>query len=137
MAFFGVNFILQKFCPCKKNDKYQVWVLVHVNTWAIPSMCYTFNVSMKSTKYSLIRATSKLSIVLQSGQVFISVLFCAYTLPDLMQCDCVSSTFQSTKPRPSLIHVGLMGCSEIINNSQDCSSLFTKVAACYIWHIIT
>ena len=21
---FGVNFILQKFCPCKKNDKYQV-----------------------------------------------------------------------------------------------------------------
>ena len=22
---FGVNFILQKFCPCKKNDKYQVW----------------------------------------------------------------------------------------------------------------
>ena len=25
MAFFGVNFILQKFCQCKKNDKYQVW----------------------------------------------------------------------------------------------------------------
>ena len=25
MAFFGVNFILQKFCPCKKNDKYKVW----------------------------------------------------------------------------------------------------------------
>ena len=24
MAFFGVNYILQKFCPCKKNDKYQV-----------------------------------------------------------------------------------------------------------------
>ena len=24
MAFFGVNFILQKFCPCKKNDKYKV-----------------------------------------------------------------------------------------------------------------
>ena len=24
MAFFGVNFILQKFCQCKKNDKYQV-----------------------------------------------------------------------------------------------------------------
>ena len=24
MAFFGVNFILQKFCPCKINDKYQV-----------------------------------------------------------------------------------------------------------------
>ena len=24
--FFGVNFILQKFCPCKKNDKYQVWL---------------------------------------------------------------------------------------------------------------
>ena len=23
--FFGVNFILQKFCQCKKNDKYQVW----------------------------------------------------------------------------------------------------------------
>ena len=26
MAFFGVNFILQKFCPCKKNDKSQVWI---------------------------------------------------------------------------------------------------------------
>ena len=26
MAFFGVDFILQKFCPCKKNDKYQVWI---------------------------------------------------------------------------------------------------------------
>ena len=25
MAFFGVNFTLQKFCQCKKNDKYQVW----------------------------------------------------------------------------------------------------------------
>ena len=24
LAFFGVNFILQKFCPCKKNDKYKV-----------------------------------------------------------------------------------------------------------------
>ena len=24
MAFFGVNFILQIFCPCIKNDKYQV-----------------------------------------------------------------------------------------------------------------
>ena len=23
-GFFGINFILQKFCPCKKNDKYQV-----------------------------------------------------------------------------------------------------------------
>ena len=25
MRFFGVNFILPKFCQCKKNDKYQVW----------------------------------------------------------------------------------------------------------------
>jgi len=24
LAFFGVNFILQKFCLCKKNDKYEV-----------------------------------------------------------------------------------------------------------------
>ena len=24
LAFFGVNFIIQKFCPCKKNDKYEV-----------------------------------------------------------------------------------------------------------------
>ena len=24
-AFFSVNFILQKFCLCKKNDKYEVW----------------------------------------------------------------------------------------------------------------
>ena len=23
-AFFGVNFLIQKFCPCKKNDKYEV-----------------------------------------------------------------------------------------------------------------
>ena len=22
---FGVNFIFQKFCQCKKNDKYKVW----------------------------------------------------------------------------------------------------------------
>ena len=26
--YFGVNFILQKFCMCKKNDKYEVWVQV-------------------------------------------------------------------------------------------------------------
>ena len=26
MAFFGVNFIFQKFCQCKKNDKYEVCV---------------------------------------------------------------------------------------------------------------
>ena len=31
MRFFGVNFILQKFCSCKKNDKYQVWVC----SWSI------------------------------------------------------------------------------------------------------
>ena len=24
MLFFGVNFTIQKFCPCKKNDKYEV-----------------------------------------------------------------------------------------------------------------
>ena len=24
LPFFGVNFILQKFCVCKKNDKYEV-----------------------------------------------------------------------------------------------------------------
>merc|ERR1712016_289713 len=24
VAFFGVNFILQKFCPCRKNDKLEV-----------------------------------------------------------------------------------------------------------------
>ena len=24
-AFFGLNFILRKFCPCKINDKYEVW----------------------------------------------------------------------------------------------------------------
>ena len=23
-AFFGVNFIIRKFCPCKRNDKYEV-----------------------------------------------------------------------------------------------------------------
>ena len=28
MRFFGVNFSLQKFCLCKKNDKYQVCVCV-------------------------------------------------------------------------------------------------------------
>ena len=25
-AFFGVNFILRKFCLCKRNDKYEVWI---------------------------------------------------------------------------------------------------------------
>ena len=29
IGVFGVNFILQKFCPCKKNDKYQVWLKPH------------------------------------------------------------------------------------------------------------
>ena len=24
-SFFGVNFLIQKFCLCKKNDKYEVW----------------------------------------------------------------------------------------------------------------
>ena len=39
-AVFGVNFILQKFCPCKRNDKLEVWrwnVLIwfHTDTlWA-------------------------------------------------------------------------------------------------------
>ena len=25
IGVFGVNFIIQKFCPCKKNYKYEVW----------------------------------------------------------------------------------------------------------------
>ena len=29
MAFFGLNFILQKFCLCEKNDKYEVCVSHH------------------------------------------------------------------------------------------------------------
>merc|ERR1712107_465086 len=29
LAFFGVNFIFQKFCQCKKNDKYEVCILEH------------------------------------------------------------------------------------------------------------
>ena len=35
MAFFGVNFILQNSCPCKKNDKYQVcnWDNVLFRCW--------------------------------------------------------------------------------------------------------
>ena len=28
MCKFGINFIFQKFCLCKKNDKYEVWVTV-------------------------------------------------------------------------------------------------------------
>ena len=34
MRFFGVNFILQKFCSCKKNDKYEVclyYFLTHIS----------------------------------------------------------------------------------------------------------
>ena len=27
---FGVNFFFQKFCPCKKNDKYEVWRPSHI-----------------------------------------------------------------------------------------------------------
>ena len=27
---FGVNFILLKFCLCKKNDKYEVWLVSSV-----------------------------------------------------------------------------------------------------------
>ena len=33
MAFFGVNFILQKFCQCKKYDKYEVWFIVAQNCY--------------------------------------------------------------------------------------------------------
>ena len=36
LAFFGVNFILQKFCPCKKNDKYEVCTVLHHAIEAIP-----------------------------------------------------------------------------------------------------
>ena len=32
-AFFGVNFILQKFCLCKKNDKYEVWNELRKSMW--------------------------------------------------------------------------------------------------------
>ena len=32
-AFFGVNFLIQKFCPCKKNDKYEVWVSCENRVW--------------------------------------------------------------------------------------------------------
>ena len=39
MAFFGVNFILQKFCSCKKIDKYQVWATyVGYTIYRIPKM---------------------------------------------------------------------------------------------------
>ena len=34
-AFFGINFILQKFCSCKKNDKYEVWFHVAGVTWIL------------------------------------------------------------------------------------------------------
>ena len=42
MAFFGVNFILQKFCPCNKNDKLEVCAFVESSFisglyWFIPS----------------------------------------------------------------------------------------------------
>ena len=42
MAFFGVNFILQKFCPCKKNDKYEVCVFVFV-LFCICILLYLFS----------------------------------------------------------------------------------------------
>ena len=35
MRFFGVNFILQKFCSCKKNYKYEVWSVLHSILYSI------------------------------------------------------------------------------------------------------
>ena len=36
---FGVNFILQKFCLCKKNDKYEVWTYVWHSYTLRPYLC--------------------------------------------------------------------------------------------------
>ena len=49
MAFFGVNFILQKFCPCKKNDKYKVWLrrTFLILTWPTSAgHCYWFDLNV-------------------------------------------------------------------------------------------
>ena len=48
LAFFGVNFILQKFCSCKKNDKYQVWGRLHVLMFHDFTMIIIFAVSWSS-----------------------------------------------------------------------------------------
>ena len=37
--YFGVNFILQKFCLCKKNDKYEVWTYVWHSYTLRPYLC--------------------------------------------------------------------------------------------------
>ena len=39
MAFFGVNFILQKFGLCKKNDKYELWPIHQLSTLAFKCHC--------------------------------------------------------------------------------------------------
>ena len=49
-AFFGVNFILQKFCSCKKDDKYQVCIW-----WGVPAFRIQVKVTQSKTivDYSL------------------------------------------------------------------------------------
>ena len=55
MAIFGANFVFQKFCPCKKNDKYEVWcrwidsasstaiIRRHVKTHTDESLLYIYD----------------------------------------------------------------------------------------------
>ena len=45
VAFFGVNFILQKFCLCKKNDKYKVcipYTYCWISTFVYPRRFFCF-----------------------------------------------------------------------------------------------
>ena len=60
LEFFGVNFILQKFCPCKKNDKYQVCAVA----MGLLCVCYV-------------------------GAILLLLLLCScYTVAMLLLCGC-------------------------------------------------
>ena len=60
IGIFGVNFILQKFCPCKKNEKYQVWFWSLQNQLLSPAFNWTETRNhdradnSKSTQYNML-----------------------------------------------------------------------------------
>ena len=57
---FGVNSIFQKFCPCKKNDKYEVWT----NTTSYSVLWWPDDNNLSPNCYKSVVQLLKLSLVL-------------------------------------------------------------------------
>ena len=60
-VFFGVNFILQKFCLCKKNDKYQVCKISTEHQILMSTDCQDDMLSENITKDTMSSLQSPLS----------------------------------------------------------------------------